>query len=123
MATVDLTQAEFDNTLTNNDIVLIDFWAEWCGPCRAFGPIFKAASEKYPDIVFAKVNTEEERDLAIRFGIRSIPTLMIYRENILIYSKPGALQAPGLEDLIEQTKALDMNSVREEKARREQAAA
>ena len=112
MATVDLTADTFDETIADNDIVLIDFWAEWCGPCRVFAPVYESVSEKHDDIVFAKVDTESERALAGRFGIRSIPTLAIFREGIAIYAQPGAIPEEGLEDLIRQTRELDMDEVR-----------
>ncbi|MBN1480480.1 thioredoxin [candidate division KSB1 bacterium] len=114
MATKNLKLDELENTLQNSDIVLIDFWAEWCGPCRMFGPIFERLSEKHPDIAFMKVNTEEEQQLAAVFGIQSIPTLAIFRDNILIFKQPGALPEKTLEDVIRQVKELDMDKVREE---------
>jgi len=114
MATVKLTMSELENTLENNDIVLIDFWAEWCGPCRMFGPTFEKVSEKHPDIAFAKVNTEEEMELASTFGIQSIPTLAIFRDKILLYKQPGALPEAALEDVIKQVKALDMEKIKGE---------
>ena len=114
MATVQLTDKNFQETVDKGGIVLIDYWAPWCAPCRAFGPVFEKASEKHPDAVFGKVNTEEEQDLAAAFGIRSIPTLMIFRDRILIFAQPGMLPAPVLEELIGKVKALDMDKVREE---------
>ena len=114
MATKNLTLNELDATLKDNDIVLIDFWAEWCGPCRIFGPTFERVSEKNPDIAFMKVNTEEEQQLAGVFGIQSIPTLAIFRDNILIFKQPGALPESSLEDVIKQVRELDMDKVREE---------
>jgi len=114
MATKNLTLNELDATLKDNDIVLIDFWAEWCGPCRMFGPTFERVSEKNPDIAFMKVNTEEEQQLAGVFGIQSIPTLAIFRDNILIFKQPGALPESSLEDVIKQVRELDMDKVREE---------
>jgi thioredoxin 1 len=114
VATVNLTQANFEETITSKDIVIVDFWAPWCGPCRSFAPIFESTSEKYPDIVFAKVNTDEERDLGSHFQIRSIPTLMIFREQVIIYSQAGSLPAAGLEDVITKAQELDMETVRKE---------
>jgi thioredoxin 1 len=114
MATKNLTLDELESTLKDNDIVLIDFWAEWCGPCRMFGPIFERASEKHPDIAFMKVNTEEEQQLAAVFGIQSIPTMAIFRDNIMIFKQAGALPENALEDVIKQVRELDMDKVREE---------
>lgn len=122
MAVVELNQANFEQTVLNNDFVIIDFWAPWCGPCRGFAPVYEAASEKYPDIVFAKVNTEEEQALAAHFQIRSIPTLMIFREKVIIYAQPGALPASALDDLIARARELDMAKVHEEIAREQQQA-
>jgi len=114
MATVELTKENFEQTLLTNDTVFVDFWAEWCGPCRSFAPTYESASEKYEDIVFAKVNTELEQELAGYFQIRSIPTLMIFREKIIIFAQPGALPASALEQVIGKAKSLDMNEVRRE---------
>lgn len=119
MATVNLSLNEFEQTLENNNIVLMDFWAEWCGPCKLFGPIFEKVSEKHPDIKFAKINTEVEQDLAAAFGINSIPTLAIFRDKILIFKQPGLLQEKVLEDLISQVRKLDMDDVRKKIAEHE----
>ena len=111
MATVDLNQSNFEAAIIGKDIVIVDFWAPWCGPCRSFAPTYEQVSEKYPDITFAKVNTEAETELAGYFQIRSIPTLMVFREKVVIYSEGGALPASGLEQLIEQVRGLDMVEV------------
>ena len=116
MATVALDSESFDTTIETNDIVLVDFWASWCGPCRAFAPVFDNAAATHPDVVFAKVDTEAESELAARFGIMSIPTLMAFREGVLLYAQPGALPAPSLEQLIGKVKELDMDQVRTEMA-------
>ncbi|MBD0741821.1 thioredoxin [Streptomyces sp. CBMA152] len=112
MATVELTKENFDEVVSDNDFVLIDFWASWCGPCRQFGPVYEAASGRHEDLVFAKVDTEAQQELAAAFEIRSIPTLMIVRENVAIFSQPGALPEAALEDVIRQARALDMDEVR-----------
>ncbi|BDU10765.1 putative thioredoxin-2 [Aurantimicrobium sp. INA4] len=119
MATVNLTTDTFDSTIMGNDIVVVDFWAEWCGPCKMFAPTFEAVSEKNPEIVFGKVDTEAEQSLAAAAGIRSIPTLMIFRDSILLFSQPGALPPAALEDLVEQVKALDMTEVHAEIAKQQ----
>lgn len=122
MATTDLTLVEFEQTVTGNDIVLIDFWAAWCRPCRNFAPVFDAASERHPDVVFAKVDTEAERQLAAEFQITSIPTLMAFRDNVLLFAQPGAMPGPALEQLIEGIKGLDMDDVHRQIAAQEAAA-
>ncbi len=114
MATVSLTQENFESTISNSDIVIIDFWAPWCGPCRSFAPTYESVSENYDDIVFAKVNTEDEQELAGSFQIRSIPTLMIFREQVILYSEAGMLSAPQLEELIAKVRDVDMAKVRAE---------
>ena len=112
MATVELTSQNIESQITENDIVFVDFWAEWCGPCRMFGPVFEKASQEHTDVVFGKVDTEAEQALAASAGITSIPTLMAFRDGILVFSQPGALPAPTFHDLITQVKALDMDAVR-----------
>src|SRR5690349_3645846 len=122
MATVTLTKDGFQAAVEKEGILLIDWWAAWCGPCRSFGPIFERVSEKHPDAVFAKVDTEAEQELAGAFEIRSIPTLMIFRDRILLYAEPGALPEEALEELLGKVKALDMDDVRRRIAERENAA-
>ena len=118
---VELTSANFRDVVEKNGIVLIDWWAEWCGPCRAFAPVFERVADKNPDIVFAKVNTDVEQELSGSFQIRSIPTLMIFRDKVLLYSQAGALPESSLEDLVKQVMALDMERVHREIAEKEKA--
>jgi thioredoxin 1 len=112
MSTVELTAADFESTVTGEGIVLVDWWASWCGPCRMFAPVFEAAAEEHPDITFGKVDTEAEQSLAAAARIMSIPTLMAFRDGVLVFSQPGALPAAALTDLIGQVRALDMDDVR-----------
>lgn len=112
MATVELTTENFNETIDNNDIVLLDFWAGWCGPCQAFGPVFERASEANPEIVFGKIDTEAQQELAGGFGIRSIPTLIAFREGVMVFNQAGALPAAQLDELITAVKGLDMEKVR-----------
>jgi thioredoxin len=121
MAHVDLTKDNFDEVAGGSDFMIIDFWAPWCGPCKQFGPIFEEAASKYEDITFAKVNTEEEQELGAHFQIRSIPTLMIMRDQIVIYSQPGALMGGQFEQLIEKARELDMEEVRKQVAEQQAA--
>jgi len=122
MPTVDLTAADFTTTIEDNGIVLVDFWAEWCGPCRMFAPWYEEVSQSHTDVVFAKVDTEAEQALAGSFGIRSIPTLMAFRDGILLYKEAGALPKEALSSLVDQVKALDMDDVRRQVAEAEAAA-
>jgi thioredoxin 1 len=116
MATINVGEAEFEKLLTDSPILFVDFWAEWCGPCKMFGPVYEAASEKHPDVIFAKVDTEAEQALAGAAGITSIPTLMAFRDGILLFRQPGALPAPALEELIGAIKAADMEEIKKEVA-------
>lgn len=114
MATIDLTTKDFNETLDNNDMVIVDFWAEWCAPCKQFSPIFEEASEQYPDVIFAKVNTEEQEAIAREYGVHTIPTLMVVREGIILLNSPGSLPLEKFADLINHVKGLDMDQIREE---------
>ena len=119
MATIDITSQTFEETIEKNDIVIVDFWAEWCGPCKSFAPIYDEVSEKHEGIIFGKINTEEEQELAGHFQIRSIPTLMIFREQVVLFSQPGMLNAEQLEDVISKVQDIDMAKVHEEIANQE----
>ena len=121
MAIVNLTKDTFRDIISENDTVLVDFWAPWCGPCRQFAPVFDSMSEQHPDVVFAKVNTEEEQQLAAHFNIRSIPTLMAFRQQIIVFSQPGALPPAGLATVIEKVAELDMDEVRRQIAEQQKA--
>jgi thioredoxin len=114
VATIDLTKENFERTVNENAMVIVDFWAPWCGPCRGFAPVFEKASNEHPEVVFAKVNTDEEQELAGAFDIRSIPTLMVFREKVILFKEPGALPGGALEQVISQAKALDMAKVHQE---------
>ena len=114
MATIELTKDNFEQVVTGSDMVVVDFWAPWCAPCRSFAPTYEAASERHEGVVFAKVNTEEEQELAAAFNIRSMPTLMLFREQVILYAEPGALPPPALEEILTKAKSLDMESVRKE---------
>jgi thioredoxin len=114
VATVDLTKDNFEQTVNENPLVIIDFWAPWCGPCRGFAPVYEKASEAHADVVFAKVNTDEQQELAGSFGIRSIPTLVVFREKVILFQQAGALPGAALEQVIVQAKALDMAKVHAE---------
>ena len=120
MATIELTNETFEKTVNDSAMLIIDFWAPWCGPCKGFAPVYEKASESHPDVVFAKVNTEEQQELAGAFGIRSIPTLMVFREKVILFQQAGALPGQALEQVITQAKALDMEKVREEMKGQEQ---
>lgn len=118
MATIELTRDNFEDVVTTNPMVIVDFWAPWCGPCKAFAPTFERSSEAHPDVVYAKVNTDEQQELAGAFNIRSIPTLMFFREQVILYSEAGALPASALEEVVAQAKAIDMADVHREIAER-----
>jgi len=120
MATVELTKDNFEQTVNGNPIVIVDFWAPWCGPCRGFAPVFEKASEAHPDVVFAKINSDEQQELAASFNIRSIPTLMVFREKVILFQQAGALPGQALEQVLNQAKTLDMSKVHEEIAQQQQ---
>ena len=121
MATIDLTKENFDQTINGGKTVIIDFWAPWCGPCRGFAPVFEKASEAHPDVVFAKINSDEQQELAGSFNIRSIPTLMVFREKVVVFQQAGALPGQALEQGLTQAKSLDMAKVHAEIAAQEKA--
>src|ERR1700692_3799423 len=114
MAVVELTKENFEQVITSNPTVIVDYWAPWCGPCRGFAPVFERVAEANPDVVFAKVNTDDEQEIAGHFQIRSIPTLMVFREQIIVFSQPGALPQSALEQIVEKSKQLDMEEVRKQ---------
>ena len=114
MATLELTKANFNDTISNNDVVIVDFWAPWCGPCRMFAPTFETVSAQYPHVVFAKLNTEDQQELAASFNIRSIPTLMVFREKVIIFTQAGMLPKAGLEQVVQKSLELDMAIVHAE---------
>jgi thioredoxin 1 len=120
MAVIELNEENFESTITENDFVIVDFWAPWCGPCRSFAPTYEKVSEEFPDVVFAKVNTEEEQAIAAHFQIRSIPTLMIFREKVIIYSEAGALPESSFRDLVTKAGELDMAEVHRQIAEQQQ---
>ncbi len=122
MATMELTKDNFEQTVNGNPIVIVDFWAPWCGPCRGFAPVFEKASESHPDVVFAKVNSDEQQELAGAFNIRSIPTLMVFRENVILFQQAGALPGQALEQVLTQAKSIDMVKVHQEIAAQQEAA-
>lgn len=121
MATIEITEDNFNDTITDNDIVMLDFWAAWCGPCRSFAPTFERASNKHTDVTFGKINTEEQQALAGSFNVRSIPTVSIFKEKVMVFSQPGALPPPAIDSLLEQVRALDMDEVRKKMAEQQQA--
>ncbi len=114
MAVVELTKENFEQVVTSNPTVIVDYWAPWCGPCKGFAPVFESVAEKHPDVVFAKVNTDEEQEIASHFQIRSIPTLMVFRDQVIVFSQPGALPQGAFEQVVEKAKSLDMDEVRQQ---------
>ena len=121
MAVVELTKENFEQVVTSNAMVIVDYWAPWCGPCRGFAPVFEKVAEANPDVVFAKVNTDEEQEIAAHFQIRSIPTLMVFKDQIIVFSQPGALPQGAFEQVVDKTKSLDMEMVRKQIAEQEAA--
>jgi thioredoxin 1 len=119
MAVVELTKENFEQVVTSNATVIVDYWAPWCGPCRGFAPVFEKVAEAHPDVVFAKVNTDEEQEIAAHFQIRSIPTLMVFRDQIIVFSQPGALPQGAFEQVVQKAKTLDMDEVRKHMAEEE----
>jgi thioredoxin len=119
VATIEVTKDNIEETISKNEMVILDFWAEWCGPCKSFAPVFETASQKYPDVVFGKINTEEQQELAAQFQIRSIPNVMLFREQVMLFTQPGAMPATGIDSVIAQAKALDMAKIRQEIAEEE----
>jgi thioredoxin 1 len=119
MAVVELTKENFEQVVTSNPTVIVDYWAPWCGPCRGFAPVFEKVSEMHPDVVFAKVNTDEEQEIGAHFQIRSIPTLMVFRDQVIVFSQPGALPQGAFEEVVQKAKALDMDAVRRQMAEQE----
>jgi thioredoxin 1 len=114
MAVVELTKDNFEQVVTSNPTVIVDYWAPWCGPCKGFAPVFESVAEKHPDVVFAKVNTDEQQEIASHFQIRSIPTLMVFRDQVIVFSQPGALPQGAFEQVVEKAKSLDMDEVRQQ---------
>jgi len=119
VATIEVTKDNIEETISKNEMVILDFWADWCGPCKSFAPVFETASQKYPDVVFGKINTEEQQELAAQFQIRSIPNVMLFREQVMLFTQPGAMPATGIDSVIAQAKALDMAKIRQEIAEEE----
>ena len=119
MAVMELTKENFENVITSHSTVIVDYWAPWCGPCRGFAPVFERVAEANPDVVFAKVNTDDEQEIAAHFQIRSIPTLMVFRDQIIVFSQPGALPQSALEQVVARAQTLDMEEVRKEIAKQE----
>ena len=119
MVVVELTKENFEKVVTSNPTVIVDYWAPWCGPCRGFAPVFEKVSEAHPDVVFAKVNTDEEQEIAAHFQIRSIPTLMVFRDQVIVFSQPGALPQGAFEQVVQKAKTLDMDEVRKQMAEEE----
>lgn len=119
MAVTEITKENFEQVVSENDFLILDYWAPWCGPCRSFAPVFEKVAEDYPEVVFGKINTEEEQEIAAHFQIRSIPTLMIMREQVILFNQPGAMPESSLREVLDKAKSLDMDEVRSELAKQE----